>query len=202
MGFISSKILIQAHAFLLVFLAVHLMRSPAVITDSDVVFMLGELLQLDASPSFSRPQSPFALCGILLIVDALVDYILVSKIPQTNEVLAMAEAARSQAPGSVAGAMRANPFMARLGSLYSEVWTFLSATRFCVFFAVSFFVYQSQPSASGIMEDSGAASALTQLKNRAIFTFGFMEMMFWLWIFVTIREEKQAVASRFVERDQ
>ncbi|RAL09465.1 uncharacterized protein BO97DRAFT_407623 [Aspergillus homomorphus CBS 101889] len=201
MGFISSKVLIQAHAILFIVLAVHLMRSPETITDSDVVFMLGELLHLDASLSFSRPAAPFALCGILLIVDALVDLILVTKIPQTNEVLTMAEAARTHAPGSVAGAMRANPFMARLGSLYSEIWTFLSAARFCVFFAVSFFIYQSPPSGWG-MESVRDVLGLAQLKDRVIFTFGFMEMMFWLWIFVTIREEKQAVASRFVERDQ
>lgn len=74
--------------------------------------------------------------------------------------------------------MRANPFVTRLATLYSEIWTLLSASRFCLFFAVSFFVYQSNPVAWGVETGSG----LDQLKNRVIFTYGFMEMMFWLWV--------------------
>ncbi|KAB8230685.1 hypothetical protein ETB97_003043 [Aspergillus alliaceus] len=211
MGLLSSKTLIQAHALFLFILAIYLTRSPEVITNSDVVFMLGETLQLDTAPSLSRPQSPFALCGILLIADALVDLILVTKVPRINEIIAMAEIARSAAPTSIAGAMRTNPFLGRLAALYSEIWTLLSASRFCLFFAVSFFIYQSKPSAWGM--DAGDtvggygagqehSSGLDQLKNRVIFTYGFMEMMFWLWIFLTLREERQEIAVRFAEQDQ
>ncbi|KAF9886216.1 hypothetical protein FE257_011939 [Aspergillus nanangensis] len=208
MRFLSSKTLIQAHALFLFVLAIYLTRSPEVVTDSDVVFMLGEVLRIDRAPSLSRPQSPFALCGILLVADALVDLILVTKVPQISEILAMAEAARSASPIPIGGAMRTNPFMARLASLYSEIWTLLSAARFCLFFAVSFFIYQSKPSAWGV-DDTGSlggygapkasASGLDQLKNRVIFTYGFMEMMFWLWIYLTLREERQEAAARFVE---
>lgn len=84
-----------------------------------------------------------------------------------------------------------NPFLARLASLYSEIWTLLSASRFCLFFAVSFFIYQSKPSAWGVDDARSAlgygaaqeaASGIDQLKNRVVFTYGFMEMMFWLWV--------------------
>ncbi|KAA8644851.1 hypothetical protein EYZ11_012700 [Aspergillus tanneri] len=212
MRLLSSKTLIRAHALFLFVLAVYLMRSPEVVTDSDVVFMLGEVLQIDAAPSLSRSQSPFALCGILLIANALVDFILVTKLPRMNEIIAMAEASRSQSPVSVAGPLRMNPFMARLASLYSEIWTLLSASRFCLFFAVSFFIYQSKPSAWGVdvtrppVPAYGAAqeapSGLDQLKDRVIFTYGFMEMMFWLWIFLTVREERQEITSLFAEQEQ
>ncbi|KAE8365809.1 increased loss of mitochondrial DNA protein 1 [Aspergillus caelatus] len=209
MGLLSSKTLIQAHALCLFILAVYLTKSPEVITDSDVVFMLGETLQIDAAPSLSRPQSPFALCGILLVADALVDLILVTKVPRINEIIAMAEIARSAAPTSIAGAMRTNPFLARLASLYTEIWTLLSASRFCLFFAVSFFIYQSKPSDWGVdvHQTVGgygqeSSSGLDQLKNRVIFTYGFMEMMFWLWIFLTLREERHEIAVRFAEQDQ
>ncbi|KAL4881488.1 increased loss of mitochondrial DNA protein 1 [Aspergillus karnatakaensis] len=211
MGFISSKTLIKGHALFLFTLAVYLTKSPEVIVESDVVFMLGEFLQLDASPTFSRPQSPFAMCGILLVADALIDLILVSKIPHINEILAMAEAARSQAPSTVNGIarMRSNPFIVRLASLYSEIWTLLSASRFCLFFAVSFFIYQSKPDAwgikfatPGVAGSSEEASGLDHLKNRVVFTYGFMEMMFWFWIFLTLREERQEIAARFAERER
>ncbi|KAL4914032.1 increased loss of mitochondrial DNA protein 1 [Aspergillus aurantiobrunneus] len=215
MGFISSKTLIKTHALFLFTLAVYLTKSPEVITESDVVFVLGEFLQVDSStsPTFSRPQSPFAMCGILLIADALIDLILVTKIPHINEILAMAQAARSEAPGAVSGLarMRTNPFIARLATLYSEIWTLLSASRFCLFFAVSFFIYQSKPdawgvevnrTARGLHASAGELSGLDHLKNRVVFTYGFMEMMFWFWIFLTLREERQEVASRFAEQER
>ncbi|KAL3455691.1 increased loss of mitochondrial DNA protein 1 [Aspergillus heterothallicus] len=226
MGLLSSKTLIKGHALFLFTLAVYLTKSPEVITESDFVFMLGEFLQVDSAPTFSRPQSPFAVCGILLVADALIDLILITKIPDINEILAMAEAARSQAPSSINGPsrIRSNPFIARLASLYSEIWTLLSASRFCLFFAVSFFIYQSKPDAWGVIGGSAGAgpaaarsgsslsfglesqagelTGLDQLKNRVVFTYGFMEMMFWFWIFITLREERQAIARRFAERDQ
>lgn len=46
MRLLSSKTLIQAHALFLFILAIYLTKSPEVITDSDVVFMLGETLRI------------------------------------------------------------------------------------------------------------------------------------------------------------
>ncbi|EYE99498.1 uncharacterized protein EURHEDRAFT_490387 [Aspergillus ruber CBS 135680] len=198
MALLSSKTLIQGHALFLFLLAVYLTKSPNIIIESDLVFMLGELLHIDAAPSFSRPQSPFALCGILLVADALVDLVLITKIPTINEIIATAEASRYQSSVTTPGVMRANPFVTRLATLYSEIWTLLSASRFCLFFAVSFFVYQSNPVAWGVETGSG----LDQLKNRVVFTYGFMEMMFWLWIYLTLREERQELVSRFVGHDE
>ncbi|RJE26568.1 hypothetical protein PHISCL_01080 [Aspergillus sclerotialis] len=189
MSILSSKTLIKAHALFLFILAVYLTKSPEAITDSDVVFMLGEALQIDVSPTFSRPQSPFAICGILLVADALVDLIIVTKVPHMNEILATADAARHR-PSNYgirdADAPRMNPFMVRLAGLYSDIWMLISASRFCLFFAVSFFIYQSKPGAWGVNPTASfggeVISGLDQLKNRVVFTYGFMEMMFWLWV--------------------
>lgn len=46
MALLSSKTLIQAHALFLFVLAVYLTRSPSTVTNSDVVFMIGEVLQI------------------------------------------------------------------------------------------------------------------------------------------------------------
>ncbi|KAJ9222609.1 increased loss of mitochondrial DNA protein 1 [Paecilomyces variotii] len=196
MGFFSSKTLIQAHALFLFVLAVYLTKSPEAITDSDLVLLLGEAMKIDVSPTFARPQSPFALCGILLVADALVDLIVVTKVPQINEVLARADVARSRSNGSTA-VIGNNPFAIRMAALYSEIWTLLAASRFCLFFAVSIFIYQSKPVAWGVSADeSETMTGLGQLKNRVVFTYGFMEMMFWLWILLTLREERQETAAR------
>lgn len=46
MALLSSKTLIQGHALFLFLLAVYLTKSPNVIIESDLVFMLGELLHI------------------------------------------------------------------------------------------------------------------------------------------------------------
>lgn len=44
MVLVSSKTLIQVHAVLLVTIAGYLIKNPEVVTDCDLVFMLGEAL--------------------------------------------------------------------------------------------------------------------------------------------------------------
>lgn len=46
MGGLSSKRLIQAHAVCLFVLAVYLTKAPEVITDSDMVYILGEAMKI------------------------------------------------------------------------------------------------------------------------------------------------------------
>jgi hypothetical protein len=46
MALVSSKTLIQAHAVLLIIIAGYLVKNPNYITDSDLVFMMGEALKI------------------------------------------------------------------------------------------------------------------------------------------------------------
>jgi hypothetical protein len=59
MALLSSKTLIQSHALFLFVLAVYLTRSPSTVTESDVVFMIGEVLQIVRlrSPSPIQPKT-------------------------------------------------------------------------------------------------------------------------------------------------
>lgn len=38
------------------------------------------------------------------------------------------------------------------------------------------------------------------LKNRVVFTWAFLEMITWFWVFVTLREERKEIAARQAER--
>lgn len=51
MALIPSKTLIQGHALFLFLLAVYLTKSPEVVVESDLVFMLGELLRIVPFPA-------------------------------------------------------------------------------------------------------------------------------------------------------
>ena len=46
MAILNSKTLIRAHALFLFVLAVYLTSKPEVLTDSDIVFMLGEAMKI------------------------------------------------------------------------------------------------------------------------------------------------------------
>lgn len=38
------------------------------------------------------------------------------------------------------------------------------------------------------------------LKNRVVFTWAFLEMITWFWVFLTLREERREMAVRQAER--
>lgn len=54
--------------------------------------------------------------------------------------------------------------------------------------------------AAGIHPPGYAASTWggDGLKNRVFFAFAFVEVISWFWIWVTLREEKQSLASKKV----
>lgn len=86
------------------------------------------------------------------------------------------------------------PLTVRVATLYGELWTFLAGARFCMFFALALFIYQSKPGdlaawAAGSLDPNSLyknnvqmKQGLDQLKSRVVFTYVFMEMMFWLWV--------------------
>ncbi|OJJ47457.1 hypothetical protein ASPZODRAFT_63472 [Penicilliopsis zonata CBS 506.65] len=196
MAVLTSKRLIILHALSLIGLAVALIRTPGLIIDSDMAFMLGEAMNIENTSKLTS----LTLCAVLLTATALSDLLLVTKLPQLDEVLALSDALRARprlTPREDGEPV--NPFMAQLGILYSDIFTGIAAGRFFVFFAVIFYIYVNAgaaPVPGGTLY--GSAMGLEQLQNRAVFTFGFLETMFWLWIFLKLREERQEATVSFV----
>lgn len=58
MALVSSKTLIQAHAVLLIIIAGYLVKNPEYITDSDLVFMMGEALKIVRALSIATLLAP------------------------------------------------------------------------------------------------------------------------------------------------
>ena len=63
MVLISSKTLVQAHAVFLVVVAGYLVKNPEVITDSDLVFMMGEALRIVRSRNIPNSHVNFYRIG-------------------------------------------------------------------------------------------------------------------------------------------
>ena len=71
MGLISSKTLIQAHAVFLVVIAGYLVKSPEVITDCDLVFMMGEALNIVSCHQHFRFTRQFLPCWQWILLDTV-----------------------------------------------------------------------------------------------------------------------------------
>lgn len=100
-----------------------------------------------------------------------------------------------------------NASTVQLAALYNEVWTLIAGLRFCFFFVVSLYIYTGRSSVSSNDSSSSSSSAmagwegadtlawssssgdagvvksgLDQIRSRVVFTYTFVEMMFWLWV--------------------
>ncbi|KMU88766.1 hypothetical protein CIHG_06434 [Coccidioides immitis H538.4] len=102
MSRLSSRSFIKLHALFQFALAAYLTWSPEVITDSGLVYYVQDELKIFDIPPFSRPRSPFALCGILLLIFALVDLTLAIKLPALNRILTIAHCIRRDAAAAAA----------------------------------------------------------------------------------------------------
>ncbi|KAJ5913504.1 hypothetical protein N7504_002387 [Penicillium tannophilum] len=205
MVLISSKTLIQAHAVLLVVIAGYLVKSPEVITDSNIVFMMGETLKVDFPPATSSLNSPFVFCAIFLFVDALVDIFLLASLPFHNALdEAMPYIRPFRNPNLASEDLRALEklphYIVKSLTVYWNVWINVAMARVAVYASIALFIYSNKGSfVASSYTAASTAAGLDRLKNRAVFTFGFMEMMAWFWIFVTLREERQERMTKLLE---
>ena len=70
-----------------------------------------------------------------------------------------------------------------------------------LFGALSFYTYAFSSNSPLYNTSSYHVSSWGEgLKNRVVFTWAFLEMITWFWAFVTLREERQAMAVRIAER--
>lgn len=138
-------------------------------------------------------QYPLAICAILLTGEALIDLIIVRKLPQIDDILSTVqhEQRRTEDTGFSRITFQKpkqsiNALTIQLATLYNEIWTFIAGARFCFFFVVSLFIYTSggktDSSAWEDNDDGLQTSGLEQVKSRVVFTYAFVEMMFWLWV--------------------
>ncbi|KAJ5585276.1 Increased loss of mitochondrial DNA protein 1 [Penicillium hispanicum] len=205
MVLVPSKTIIQAHAVVLVTIAGYLIKNPEMITNSDIIFLMGEALRVDFPVVSSPSQNPFVFCALLLFVEAAVDIILLSTLPYheaLDEALPYIRPMRNgNLPAEDLQVLAKLPeYITRSLTLYWNVWISVAACRFFVYGGLAFFIYQGRGDTSvSSYTVTAAVSGFDRLKHRVVFTFAFMEMMAWFWTFVTLREERQERLTKLLE---
>jgi hypothetical protein len=73
--------------------------------------------------------------------------------------------------------------------------------RLFLFGTIAFYSYTFSNSSPIYAQKPYHASSWGEgLKNRVVFTWAFVEMITWFWVFVTLREERRDLAMRIAER--
>ncbi|KAA6416323.1 MAG: hypothetical protein FRX48_01043 [Lasallia pustulata] len=176
MAILSAASIIRSLSLLHLTLAYFFLTSPATIGDQNLVFILGAAMGLPDAPSFTTPSAPTAFLAILLALLGLSD-LTAASLPE------------------------------EIGSYY---WSSQAPVRLFFFFVVTGYTYLFKPGGMGLglVSKSGAHTAGVgdELKNSVVFTWGFVEVICWFWIYVTLRDERRetvarAVAKRKAEED-
>ena len=77
----------------------------------------------------------------------------------------------------------------------------LAPVRLFLFFILTFYSYTfSSDSPIYASKLYHASSWGEGLKNRVLFTWAFVEMITWFWVFVTLREERRDMVQRMMEK--
>lgn len=82
-------------------------------------------------------------------------------------------------------------------------WGTQTPVRLAFLFGLTGYSYAFKE--GGVFASSGknyTASAGDHLKNSVVFTFGFLELTIWFWVFITLRDERRQRAIRLMEKRQ
>jgi hypothetical protein len=146
---------------------------------------------------FSRSRSPLACCGIILLIFALLDLVVVIKLPTLNQVIALAQVIHYDLRHHPEVATMLTNINALVASIRFHMCVALIITRFWTFVVISFRIYASAPGVWGLVDGIVGvgsmwkgygsslvmdASSVDQLKNKVVLLYGAMETMFCFWV--------------------
>lgn len=124
---------------------------------------------------------------MLLFVESLIDLVLLSNIPfheALDEALPYIRPLRNgNLPAEDLQVLQNLPeYITKSLTVYWSVWIGVAGCKFAVYAGLAFFIYQGRADGVANYTSAAALGGLDLLKNRVVFTFAFLEMMFWFWV--------------------
>ncbi|TVY35512.1 hypothetical protein LSUB1_G005490 [Lachnellula subtilissima] len=201
MALISAATIITSLSLFHMTLAFFFLTNPHQIADQTLVFILGEAMGLPESRTFETQSAPLAFLAAVLLFLGVSDLVACS-LPE--EIYSYFWGSQSNIPISFPPPHTPSPSP-------SNILVYCTPTnpptpapaRLVLLFAYtfySFFFSAKSPMYSNTPQIYTASSWGEGLKNRVFFTWAFVEMITWFWVFVTLREERRDVAIRAQER--
>ncbi|CEJ93744.1 hypothetical protein VHEMI09314 [[Torrubiella] hemipterigena] len=174
MAFITANTLITSISLFHITIAYFLITNPRTISDQVFVYILGESMTMPPVRDFDTPSPSLSFLAVFLAFCGLSDLVSLSMPEELGALYYWGTQA---------------PFRCFL--------SFLSVTFSYLFSPFSPLMTMSRTSRNPAYTfKHGASSGLDGLKNRVFFTFMFIEMITWFWIWITLREERAGVVDR------
>ncbi|KAG8156768.1 hypothetical protein KVR01_013373 [Diaporthe batatas] len=173
MALISAKTIITSLSLFHVTLGFFFLTNPMTIADQALVYVLGEAMGMPYDRSFEAHSPALAFLAVVLATMGLTDLVSLS----LPEEVALFEHWGTQAPVRL------------LLSFILITYSFL--------FSPSSPIFGDSSTARARMTHPPPGYAASTwggdgLKNRVFFAFAFVEVVSWFWVWVTLREERQA----------
>lgn len=166
MAIFSAYTIIRSLALFHITLAVFLLRNPRTIADQNIVFILGESMQLPTPRDFFKASPTTAFIALLFAFLGISDLTAMSMPEEAAE-------------------------------LY---WGTQTPVRLSFLFGISGYTYIFKE--GGIWANKGSAykhNVGDNLKNSLVFTWGFLEMIAWFWVFITLRDERRQRTMKLIQ---
>ncbi|KAH7017082.1 increased loss of mitochondrial DNA protein 1 [Ilyonectria destructans] len=179
MALISAKTIITSVSLFHVTIAYFFLTNPSSIDSQALVFILGESMGMPYARGFDTQSAPLAFLAAILIFIGFSDLVSLS---MPDEVCLIFHWG-TQAP------------LRFILSLAFIAYVFLFGPSSPVYSTPStrgHFAHPSSHNPAYLPAGWGGDG----LKNRLFFTFMFVEMMTWFWIWVTLREERNAILEK------
>ncbi|KJZ80072.1 hypothetical protein HIM_00786 [Hirsutella minnesotensis 3608] len=191
MPLIASKTIITSVSLFHLTIAYFFLTNPRALDDQTIVYVLGTSMGMPTAHGFDAPSPALAFLGAVLALFGLCDLV----------ALSMPEELSSLYYWGVQAPVRS---MFAMGLVF---YTYFLGPSSPVYGAhpPRYTRPSSSPSSPSSATGAGGPSSLPYapsswggdgLKNRVFFTFIFVEMISWFWIWVTLREERHGVVER------
>jgi hypothetical protein len=81
-----------------------------------------------------------------------------------------------------------------------EYWSAVTPLRLIFLFPLTAYIYLHQPDYFGTVKSKAyKASPGDNLKNGVTFSWLFVEVVMWFWVYVSLREQRRAAAQRVLD---
>ncbi|OAA76830.1 Increased loss of mitochondrial DNA protein 1 [Akanthomyces lecanii RCEF 1005] len=204
MALISGKTIITSISLFHLTMAYFMLFNPRTVDDQILVYILGRSMGLPPARGLDAPSPALAFLGVVLAMLGLSDLVSLG-MPEELGALYYWGTQGFRPPRRSTG--RTSKKMTNESHFFT-----VAPIRFMFSMCLVFYSYVFGPSGpfGTFLPGSsrrpailgGSGSATDGLKNRVIFTFMFIEMVAWFWLWVTLREERGGVVERLRKQQQ
>jgi len=174
MALITAGLIIRSISFFHILLAFFFLTSPITIANQTLVQVMGEAMGLSLDRSFDRQSAPLAFLGAVFAIWGISDLASMS-LPEEISMYFWG----AQAP--------------------IRITVFFTYTFYSYVFSSSSPIHQSR--SDGVIRSPYIPITWGEgVKNSLFFTWAFLELICWFWVFLTVREERRELALRIQMR--